>query len=200
MPDRLTDERLHALRDDEAICTNAGERSMAAELIEARAWISADKLTLDRVADELGCSRPQLDLWFARNLIASLEADRNVVVGQLRTSREIAAGLRLLVANGEQEIAALYTRVAKLEGELREEGNRAGYLADLLRAACVEGADARARVHELGRQLDRVTDLFEKWAAEENEHRKAGEFGIAEGLHVAIEELRAAVHGKEDDR
>lgn len=44
-------------------------------------------------------------------------------------------------------------------------------------------------------RLDRVTDLFEKWAAEENEHRVAGEFGLAEGLHVAIEDLREAVHG-----
>lgn len=43
--------------------------------------------------------------------------------------------------------------------------------------------------------LDRVTDLFEKWAAEEDEHRQAGEYGIAEGLSVAIEELREAVHG-----
>ncbi|MFG1794201.1 hypothetical protein [Nocardia sp. NPDC049149] len=44
--------------------------------------------------------------------------------------------------------------------------------------------------------LDRVTDLFEKWAEEEAEHRAAGEHGIAEGLHVAIEELRVAVHGE----
>lgn len=58
---------------------------------------------------------------------------------------------------------------------------------------------ARARISQadLEAQMDRVTDLFEKWAAEENEHRTAGEFGIAEGLHVAIEELRGAVHGKE---
>lgn len=91
------------------------------------------KLTLARVADELGCTRDQLDLWFARNVMTKMRI-------------------------------------------------------------------TRARVHELGRQLDRVTDLFEKWAAEENEHRKAGEFGIAEGLHVAIEELRTAVHGKEDGR
>ncbi|WP_109527153.1 MULTISPECIES: hypothetical protein [Nocardia] len=40
MTDHLSDERLHALRDDKAICTNAGERSMAAELIEARAYIA----------------------------------------------------------------------------------------------------------------------------------------------------------------
>lgn len=45
------------------------------------------------------------------------------------------------------------------------------------------------------RRLDRVTDLFERWAAEESEHRTAGEYGIAEGLRVAIEELREAVHG-----
>ncbi|WP_063039680.1 hypothetical protein [Nocardia pseudovaccinii] len=39
MPDqpRLTDERLRELRDNEDICTNAGERSMAAELLELRA-------------------------------------------------------------------------------------------------------------------------------------------------------------------
>lgn len=45
------------------------------------------------------------------------------------------------------------------------------------------------------RRLNRVTDLFEKWATEECEHRAAGEYGIAEGLRVAIEELREAVHG-----
>jgi hypothetical protein len=43
--------------------------------------------------------------------------------------------------------------------------------------------------------LDRVTDLFEKWAAEENEHTVAGEYGLAEGLRVAIDDLRTAVHG-----
>lgn len=47
----------------------------------------------------------------------------------------------------------------------------------------------------LRKRLDRVTDLFEKWAAEESEHRAAGEYGIAEGFRVAIEELREAVHG-----
>lgn len=55
--------------------------------------------------------------------------------------------------------------------------------------------EAEARAAELEKRLDRVTDLFEAWAAEENEHRAAGELGIAEGLHVAIEALREAVHG-----
>lgn len=54
---------------------------------------------------------------------------------------------------------------------------------------------ARARIAELEAQRDRVTNLFEAWAAEENEHRLAGEHGLAEGLHVAIEMLRLAVHG-----
>lgn len=58
-----------------------------------------------------------------------------------------------------------------------------------------EAEEASARVAKLEAQLDRVTDLFEKWAAEENEHRVAGEFGLAGGLHVAIEMLREAVHG-----
>ncbi len=44
--------------------------------------------------------------------------------------------------------------------------------------------------------LDPVTDLFEKWAAEEQEHRRAGELGLAEGLHAAIEDLRTAIHGR----
>ncbi|WP_454199540.1 hypothetical protein [Nocardia sp. Marseille-Q1738] len=57
-----------------------------------------------------------------------------------------------------------------------------------------------ARITELEAQRDRVTDLFEKWAAEESEHRAAGEYGIAEGLHVAIEELRQAVHGAGETR
>lgn len=52
-------------------------------------------------------------------------------------------------------------------------------------------------VRDLRTQQDRVTDLFETWAAEENEHRLANEFGIAEGLKVAIDGLREAVHGTE---
>lgn len=43
--------------------------------------------------------------------------------------------------------------------------------------------------------LDRVTDLFEKWAAEENQYRVMGEYGLAEGMNIAINDLRAAVHG-----
>lgn len=46
--------------------------------------------------------------------------------------------------------------------------------------------------------LDRITDLFEKWAAEEDEHRQAAAYGIAEGLRIAIEDLREAVHGAPD--
>ena len=64
-------------------------------------------------------------------------------------------------------------------------------------------AALRAEIHgraqetaDLRAQLDRVTDLFEAWAAEENEHRKAGEYGIAEGLGIASDSLRGAVHGE----
>ena len=46
--------------------------------------------------------------------------------------------------------------------------------------------------------LDRITDLFERWAAEEDEHRQAAAYGIAEGLRIAIEDLREAVHGGVD--
>lgn len=48
--------------------------------------------------------------------------------------------------------------------------------------------------------IDRVTALFEKWAAEEDEHRKGGAsgiptaYGIAEGLRIASDDLRAAIH------
>lgn len=53
---------------------------------------------------------------------------------------------------------------------------------------------------ELRQCRDRVTDLFESWAAEEAEHRRDGFLGIAEGLNVAIEELRQAVHGEPVNR
>lgn len=36
MPERLTDDRLRQLRDDEYVCANENERSMAAELLELR--------------------------------------------------------------------------------------------------------------------------------------------------------------------
>jgi hypothetical protein len=47
MPDqtRLTDERLRQLRDDEYVCTNENERSMAAELVIARQLLAAARLT-----------------------------------------------------------------------------------------------------------------------------------------------------------
>lgn len=60
--------------------------------------------------------------------------------------------------------------------------------------------EAESRAAKLEVRLDRVTDLFERWAAEEAEHRRGGFFGIAEGLNIAIEELRAAVHGEEIGR
>lgn len=66
---------------------------------------------------------------------------------------------------------------------------------DLHRQMAAELVERRAHDAELEAQRDRVTDLFEKWAAEENEHLLAGEHGLAEGLHVAIEMLRLAVHG-----
>lgn len=122
------------IRAQAAISARPGqlaELERIADEVEARIFrADSDKVTLDRVADELGCTRDRLDLWAARAVVMDLRR-------------------------------------------------------------------ARDRVHELGGQVDRVTDLFEKWAAEENEHRTAGEFGLAEGLHVAIEELRAAVHGGE---
>lgn len=74
-----------------------------------------------------------------------------------------------------------------------------GYIVHVRRGERPSPHDLRkaadARIAELEAQRDRITDLFEQWAAEENEHRLAGEFGIAEGLHVAIEMLRQAVHG-----
>lgn len=51
----------------------------------------------------------------------------------------------------------------------------------------------------LGDALGRVTDLFEEWAAEQEEHTRAGEYGIAEGLNVAIDGLREAVHSLDWD-
>ncbi|MEV5394504.1 hypothetical protein, partial [Nocardia farcinica] len=85
-------------------------------------------------------------------------------------------------------IAVETTRGAEVEKRVTELEGERDKLARLLAAES-------ARVAELEAQLDRVTDLFEEWAAEENEHRVAGEFGLAGGLHVAIEMLREAVHG-----
>lgn len=79
-----------------------------------------------------------------------------------------------------------------------------GYVVHVRRAAGPSPhtlrREAEARVAELEAQLDRVTDLFESWAAEEAEHRRDGFLGIAEGLNVAIEELRQAVHGEPVNR
>lgn len=77
--------------------------------------------------------------------------------------------------------------------------NQPGYIVHVRRAGGPSPhtlrREAEASVAALEKRLDRVTDLFEAWAAEENKHRAAGELGIAEGLHVAIEALREAVHG-----
>lgn len=76
--------------------------------------------------------------------------------------------------------------------------NQPGYIVHVRRAGGPSPhtlrREAENRAGELERRLDRVTDLFEAWAAEENEHRTAGQLGIAEGLHVAIEALQEAVH------
>ncbi|WP_433568115.1 hypothetical protein ACQP1O_42945 (plasmid) [Nocardia sp. CA-151230] len=87
-------------------------------------------------------------------------------------------------------------RIAELEAERPRFSQRQFVQAFRDRdEAQSRAAELAERVPELEQRLDRVTDLFEAWAAEENEHRTAGYFGIAEGLHVAIEQLREAVHG-----
>lgn len=105
-------------------------------------------------------------------------------------------------ASDNGELLEARARVTELEAALDEsrgDAGRAHGQAGALLARVVElraNVTARdARIAELEAQRDRVTDLFEAWAAEENEHRLAGEHGLAEGLHVAIEMLRLAVHG-----
>jgi hypothetical protein len=111
--------------------------------------------------------------WFAaerdyiRRALDCMGADRNVLTGQLW-------GTQTLVSERDDQLAATRARITSLEsGRAIEQ--------DALHAAI--------------QTISRVTDLFEKWAAEESEHRAAGEYGLAEGLHVAIEELRMVVHG-----
>lgn len=86
------------------------------------------------------------------------------------------------------EVLELRDRVTELEATLA----RAETLTDRYSS---EAKEEHLRATELDARLSRVTDLFERWAAEENQHRLDGYLGIAEGFHVAIEELREAVHG-----
>jgi len=90
------------------------------------------------------------------------------------------------------------------ERELREEdwtlvrdaGRRPGQLRrkfDGGRGAMIDENDRIVGYYNSPTLPTAVTDLFEKWAAEENEHRVAGEYGLAEGFRVASEELRAAL-------
>ncbi|MFF4026939.1 hypothetical protein ACFYY5_29225 [Nocardia elegans] len=64
-PEPLTDARLFQLRDDEYVCTNANERSMAAELIDARARIA-----------ELEAAQSEPDAYIAVKRTHSPNADR----------------------------------------------------------------------------------------------------------------------------
>lgn len=94
------------------------------------------------------------------------------------------------------ELLAARARVAELEAERPRFSQRQFVQAHRDRdEAQSRAAELAERFAELEAQQDRVTDLFETWAAEENEHRLANEFGIAEGLKVAIDGLREAVHG-----
>lgn len=54
---------------------------------------------------------------------------------------------------------------------------------------------AYLQTEEVARKLDQVTDLFERWAAEEDEHRRDKQYGIAEGLKIASDDLRRVIHG-----
>ncbi len=121
------------IRAQAAISARPGqlaELERIADEVETRIFrADSDKVTLDRVADELGCTRDRLDLWAARAVVyeqacAALEKHRK----------------RADTAEG---------RIAELEAQLREEGNTVGRLQDQLRTACTEGADARARAAEL---------------------------------------------------
>jgi hypothetical protein len=86
-PEPLTDARLRQLRDDEYVCTNANERSMAAELIDARARIAELEEQSRRVALSvqigfaldlwmaLGCPVEEFDGYMERNSIADTWAN-----------------------------------------------------------------------------------------------------------------------------
>ncbi|MEV4127108.1 hypothetical protein [Nocardia sp. NPDC049707] len=80
MTDRLTDERLSQLRDDWRVCTNAGERAMAAELLELRtaiARVTALADTWDNTTELDTGNRSIVCGAFASALRDALEGKRN---------------------------------------------------------------------------------------------------------------------------
>ncbi|WP_330253070.1 hypothetical protein OG874_00195 [Nocardia sp. NBC_00565] len=93
MPDqtaRLRDERLRELRDNENVCTNKGERAMAAELLELRQRLAELEAERERVvalaerwesATELGTGTGTPSIItraFAAEVRAALEGTRSV--------------------------------------------------------------------------------------------------------------------------
>lgn len=68
----VADERLRQLRDDPDVCTNPGERSMAAELLAARARIT--ELEAAAQADERAIEEARDERDAARDRAAELEA------------------------------------------------------------------------------------------------------------------------------
>lgn len=166
------------------------------QLTDARARIA--ELQGERVADEFG-----LQSVTAENGVATLttvpttEQARKLVL-----TMSLACG-RMLDDDQAQNYIEFEASPANHPGyivHVRRAGGPSPHT--LRREAEARAAKAEARIvdlederDDLGETVGRVTDLYEAWAAEENEHRAAGEFGLAEGLHVAIKALREAVHG-----
>ncbi|MFE3060577.1 hypothetical protein [Nocardia sp. NPDC059239] len=155
----------------------------APDLVRALLARIADEAA-ERVADEFG-----IQSLAAENGVATL-----TTVPTTEQARELVLAMSLACGRMlDDDQAQNYVEFTA------SPANQPGYVVHVRRAGGPSPhtlrREAEARAAELEQRLDRVTDLFEAWAVEENDHRTAGELGIAEGFHVAIEALREAVHG-----
>lgn len=110
---------------------------------------------------------------------------------------------REFIAHARSDIPWLLAEVERLTAENQEQRARlSAYRSPDAGAAFDAMHDEARQIEALTAErdvalskIDRVADLFEGWHVEEQEHRRAGAYGIAEGLVVASQTLRAALDG-----
>lgn len=190
MPDRLTDERLRQLRDDENLCTNAGERAMAAELLELRARVIEREA--ERVADGFG--------------IQSLTTENGVATLTTTPTTEQARELVLAMSLACGKMLDDDQAPNYIEFEVSPAG-RLGYVVtvrrscrptphSLRRDAEARADEALAQVAELEARLERVTALA---VASDDGSEYEHDHGIGDGHDQCpgcwAEDIRKAVSG-----
>lgn len=145
-PEPFAEDELRdiAERADSQSCDTV--QAIARELLATRFQLHTAGLTLDRVADELGCTRVQLDLWFARGVVSERD--------QLRAR---ITELESANANLDEAFRAAADQAHQLAGEWRPPARIITAVADL--DALPDDAIIRTRYGTAAQRIDEAWEV-----------------------------------------